>query len=153
LMTRSAAVIRLAIVTVVIACVPFVASAQSLDEVRKWFDTGEYQHIVDAAGGSQDPRVQYVVAQSQQKLRRTDDARRVYEQLAARPEGDPWQAIGRSGVAVLASNAAAAVQDGDQAVARAGDLAEAHYQRGLALSARQDFGAAAEAFQKAGELD
>src|SRR6185436_7927990 len=95
----------------------------------------------------------YVVAQSQQKLRRTDEARRVYEQLASRPEADPWRAIGRSAVAILSSNPAAAVQEADQAVAGGPAIAEAHFQRGLALSARQEIAEAAAAFQRAGELD
>jgi tetratricopeptide (TPR) repeat protein len=129
------------------------ASAQSLDEVRKLYDAGQYQQVTDTAGGSQDPRVVFVVAQSQQKLRRADEARRVYEQLASRPDGDPWRDIGRSAVALLSSNAAGAVQEADQAVAHGGSVAEAHYQRGLALSAKQDLAEAAAAFQKAADLD
>lgn len=129
------------------------ASAQSLDDVRKLYDAGQYQQVVDSAGGSQDPHVVFVVAQSQQKLRRADEARRVYEQLASRPDGDPWRDIGRSAVALLSSNAAGAVQEADQAVAHGGSVAEAHYQRGLALSAQQNLGDAAAAFQRAAELD
>jgi tetratricopeptide (TPR) repeat protein len=129
------------------------ASAQSLEDVRKLYDAGQYQQVVDTAGGSQDPRVVFVVAQSQQKLRRADEARRVYDQLASRPDGDPWRDIGRSAIALLSSNAAGAVQEADQAVAHGGSVAEAHYQRGLALSAQQNLAEAAAAFQKAADLD
>ena len=94
-----------------------------------------------------------MTALGQQKLRHADEARRAYDQLAARAEGDPWRAIGRSGAALLSSNAAGAVQEADRAVDSGASLAEAHYQRGLALSARQDLAEAAAAFQKAGELD
>src|SRR4029077_18729735 len=56
-------------------------------------------------------------------------------------------------VAQLASDAGAAVDAADQAVEHGGAIAEAHYQRGLALSARQDMANAAAAFEKATELD
>jgi tetratricopeptide (TPR) repeat protein len=129
------------------------ASAQALADVRKMFDAGQYQQAIDAAAASQDPRLIFLVAQSHQQLRHADEARRVYGQLAGRPDGDPWQAIGKSAVAMLASNAAGALQEADQAVARGGSIAEAHYQRGFALSAGQNVGEAATAFQKAAELD
>ena len=127
------------------------ALAQSLNDVRSLFDAGQYQQAMSTGGASQDPRVIFVVAQSHQKLRQTDEARGVYQRLAARP--DAWGAIGRSAVAVLSSNAAGAVQEADQAVASGGSIAEAFYQRGLALSAKGDVGEAASAFQKATDLD
>jgi tetratricopeptide (TPR) repeat protein len=127
------------------------ASAQSLADVRTLYDAGQYQQAIGTAGASQDPQVVFVIAQSHQKLRQPDQARGVYERLAAR--SDAWQAIGRSAVAVLSSNADGAVQAADQAVARGGSIAEAHFQRGLALSAKQDLAEAAAAFQKATELD
>ena len=92
-------------------------------------------------------------AQSHQKLRQRDEAREVYGQLAARGDGDPWGDVGRSAVALLAADAAGAVDAANQAVARGDSLPEAHYQRGLALSVRQDMANAAAAFEKATELD
>jgi len=148
-MTRQTLVLTVAL----LGAVASSASAQALNDVRTMFDAGQYQQAVDAAKASQDPHVMFLVAQSQQKLRRPDDARKIYEQLAARPAGDPWQAIGKSAVAVLSSNAAGAVQEADQAVAQGGSIAEAHFQRGLALAAKQDMAGAAAAFQKATELD
>ncbi len=127
------------------------ASAQSLPDVRAMFDAGNYQQAIDAASAIQDPRVIFLVAQSQQKLRHPDQAQHVYQQLAGRP--DAWGAIGKSAVAIAASNAGGALQEADQAVAKGGSIAEAHFQRGLALSAQQNFGEAANAFQKATELD
>ena len=100
-----------------------------------------------------DPRLVFLAAQSQQKLRRPDDARHAYERLAARPAADPWSAIGRSAIALLAGDAAGGVQQADQAVAGGPSIAEAHLQRGLALSAAQNMGDAAAAFQKASDLD
>ena len=146
-MVRQTIILTIALLTTVATG----ASAQALGDVRSMYDSGQYQQAIDAGGKSQDPRVLFVVAQSHQKLRHPDEAKRVYEQLAAR--SDAWQAIGKSAAAVLSSNAAGAVQEADQAVARGGSIAEAHYQRGLALSAKQDLAEAANAFQKATELD
>ena len=131
------------------------ASAQSLSDLRKLYDAGQYQQAIAAASSARDeqPRVTYLVAQSHQKLRHQDEARQVYGQLAGRGDGDPWRDIGRSAVALLASDAAAAVEAANQAVMRGGSLPEAHYQRGLALSVRQDMVNAAAAFEKATELD
>jgi tetratricopeptide (TPR) repeat protein len=127
------------------------ASAQDLGELRKQYDSGQYQQVAGAP--ADDPRVTFLVAQSQQKLGHRDEARQVYEKLAARGEDDPWQAVGRSAIALLGSNPGEAVEAANQAVARGDSLAEAHFQRGMALSAQQDMAAASEAFEKATELD
>jgi tetratricopeptide (TPR) repeat protein len=148
-MTRQTIVLAVAL----IAALPSAASAQALNEVRAKFDAGQYQQAIDVAAASQDPRLMFLVGQSQQKLRHPDQAKASYEKLAARPDGDPWDAIGKSAVALLSSNAAGAAQDADQAVARGGSIAEAHFQRGLAMSAQQNFAEAAASFQKATELD
>lgn len=134
------------------------ASAQSLSDLRKLYDAGQYQQAITSAAssrgsGDEQPRITYLVAQSHQKLRHTDEARQVYGQLAARGDGDPWHDIGRSAVALLASDASAAVEAANQAVSHGDSLPEAHYQRGLALSVRQDMANAAAAFEKATELD
>jgi tetratricopeptide (TPR) repeat protein len=128
------------------------ASAQSLSDLRKLYDAGRYQQVI-AAPPSGDPHVAYLVAQSHQKLGHRDEAQQAYSQLVARGEADPWHDIGRSAVALLASDAAGAVDAANQAVARGDSLAEAHFQRGLALSVRQDMANAAAAFEKATDLD
>jgi tetratricopeptide (TPR) repeat protein len=133
------------------------ASAQSLSDLRKHYDAGQYQQAIAAASsaqvsGDEQPRVTYLVAQSHQKLGHRDEARQVYGQLAARGDDDPWRDIGRSAIALL-TDAAAALDAANQAVARGNALPEAHYQRGLALSVRQDMADAAAAFEKATELD
>ena len=112
--------------------------AQGLNDVRRLFDSGQYQQVIAAA--AEDPRVTFLRAQSYEKLQQSNEARQVYAQLAARPESDAWQGVGRSALALTSSDAA-------------GALPEAYYQQGMALSANQDFGAAAVAFQKATELD
>ena len=130
------------------------ASAQGLADVRKMYDAGQYQQAVAAAqGAGDDARLVYLLAQSQQKLGHRDDARQMYSQLAARPDGDPWHDIGRSAVAQLGGDAAGAVEAATQAAERGAAIPEAHYQRGIALSAKQDWAEAAAAFEKAAELD
>src|SRR5690606_30972581 len=99
-----------------------------------------------------DPAVAYVVAQSHQKLGALDEARRVYQSLAARPEGDPWHFIGQSAAQLIDGDTDAALGSARQAVAIAGDNADAHYQLGLVLARRQDWGAAAASFDRAAEL-
>jgi tetratricopeptide (TPR) repeat protein len=134
------------------------ASAQSLSDLRRLYDAGQYQQTIATASsaqvsGDEQPRVAYLVAQSHQKLRHLDEARQAYGQLAAQGDGDPWGDIARSAVALLAADAGGAVDAANQAVARGDSLPEAHYQRGLALSVRQDMANAAAAFEKATELD
>ena len=141
-----------AAIGVVCAATPILV-AQSIGDLRKPFDAGQYQQAISAAGGSKDPRVIYLVGMSHQKLRHTDEARKSYEELAALPDSDAWHHVGESAVAILSSNAGAAVAAADQAVAKDDGLAEAHYQRGLALSAKQDMGGAAAEFQKAVDID
>jgi tetratricopeptide (TPR) repeat protein len=146
----------LAVVLAVAAAQP--ASAQSLSDLRKLYDAGQYQKAIATASSAQvsedeQPRVTYLVAQSRQKLGQRDEARQMYGQLAARGDGDPWSDVGRSAVALLAADAAGAVDAANQAVARGDSLPEAHFQRGLALSVRQDMASAAAAFEKTTELD
>jgi tetratricopeptide (TPR) repeat protein len=148
-MTRRALIVATAITAITAGRV----AAQPLNDARKAYDAGAYQQVVDTAGGSEDPHVLYVVAQSQQKLRRPDDARQIYQRLASRPDSDPWHGVGQSAIALLAGDAAAGVQEADRAVAADATLPEAHQQRGLALTARQSMADAAAAFEKAGELD
>ena len=134
------------------------ASAQSLSDLRKLYDAGQYQQAVASGSsakvsGDEQPRVTYLVALSYQKLRRRDEARQLFIQLAARDDGDPWHDIGQSAVALLTSDAGGAVEAANHAVARGDSIPEAYYQRGLALSVRQDMAGAAAAFEKATDLD
>ena len=130
------------------------ARAQGLADARKLYDAGQYQQAAAAAqAGADDPRMLYLLAQSQQKLGQRDEARQRYSQLASRPDGDPWHDIGQSAVALIANDAGGALAAANQAAERGGNVAEAHYQRGLAFSAQQDMANAAAAFEKATELD
>ena len=131
-----------------------IASAQDLGDLRKQFDAGQYQQVVDAAATATDVRASYLAAQSAQRLSAQHPAaKQAYEQLAGRPESDPWHDVGQSGLALLSSNVAAAIDAANRAVERDDSIPEAHYQAGLATMNRQDWQAAASHFDKAAQLD
>jgi tetratricopeptide (TPR) repeat protein len=131
---------------------PMIALAQD-GTVRQLFESGQYQRVIDATVDSADPQTLYVAAQSRQRLGATDEARRTYGQLAARPEGDVWHFIGLSGQHLLDDQTDAALGAAQQAAATAGALSSAHYQVGLVQAKRREWPAAAEAFDRAAELD
>lgn len=132
---------------------PSAASAQDGATVRRMFEAGQYQQVIESADGEASPEALYAAAQSHQKLGATDQARETYDQLAARPEGDAWHFIGLSGQQLLDDQTDAALESARQAAEMAGDLSDAQYQIGLVLAKRQDWGGAAEAFDRAAELN
>jgi tetratricopeptide (TPR) repeat protein len=133
--------------------VPALALAQDAAEVRKMYEAGQYQQVVERSNDGSAPAVVYTAAQSHQKLGANDQARESYGQLAARGEGDPWHFIGMSGQQLLDGQTDAAAESARQAVALAGNLAEAHFQLGLVLAKREDWAGAADAFDRAAELN
>jgi tetratricopeptide (TPR) repeat protein len=143
-----------ATLTIALACASGQAAfGQAVNDVRKLYDSGQYQQVIAAAGPEADPRVTFLRAQSHQKLSQENEAREAYAQLAGRPESDAWRDVGRSALALLAQDPAGALEASNQAVAHDDALPEAYYQQGLALAANQDFASAAVAFQKASDLD
>src|SRR5262249_39765471 len=65
--------------------VPHVVAGQSLADLRKLYDAGQYQQVIATARSADDPHIVYLVAQSHQKLSHQDDARKAYERLSGRP--------------------------------------------------------------------
>ncbi|OFW01976.1 MAG: hypothetical protein A3I61_00430 [Acidobacteria bacterium RIFCSPLOWO2_02_FULL_68_18] len=131
---------------------PAIAWAQDAAEVRRMFEAGRFQQVVDSAGDAAAPAVVYTAAQSHQKLGAAGEARAAYAQLATRGEDDPWHFIGLSGQQLLDDQTAAALESAQQAVALGPRLADAHYQMGLVHARREEWRAAAEAFDRAAEL-
>ena len=136
-----------------ILLIPTVAAAQDAAQVRKLFEAGQYQQAIDTAEGGESASALYTAAQSHQKLGESEQARATYDRLAARPEDDAWHFIGLSGQQLLNDSNDEALASAQQAVSVAGDLAEAHYQLGLVLAKRQDWRGAADAFDKAAQLN
>jgi tetratricopeptide (TPR) repeat protein len=129
---------------------PSVAIAQDTAQVRRMFEAGQYQQVIEAAADA--PEAIYTAAQSHQRLGAAAEARATYASLAARPEGDPWHFIGLSGEQLIDGNTEAALHSAQQATAVAGGLPEAHFQLGLVLAQRQDFAGAAAALDRAAEI-
>ena len=128
---------------------PALASAQDAAEVRRLFEAGQHQQVVEAASASAAPDVVYTAAQSHQKLGAMDQAREMYTQLAARPDGDAWHFIGLSGEQLLNDDTDAALASARRAVQLDAGLPEAQYQLGLVLAKRQAWAEAAAAFDSA----
>jgi tetratricopeptide (TPR) repeat protein len=134
-----------------------LAAGQNVADVRQLFDAGRYQEVLRAADVATDEadraaRLQYLAAQSYSKLNDLDAARRTYARLAD-SGSNPWAPIGRSALLLIDKQFDAALASADQAVAAMPSLPEAHYQRGLAFMARNDYGNAVEAFTRATTLD
>ena len=129
------------------------ADGQDAAEVRRMFEAGRFQQVVESASGDAAPAVIYTAAQSHQKLGATGEARAAYEQLATRDEDDPWHFVGLSGQQLLDGDTGAALGSAQRAVALAPRLADAHYQLGLVQARREDWRAAAEAFDRAADLN
>jgi tetratricopeptide (TPR) repeat protein len=132
--------------------VPALALAQSPADVQKLFEAGRFQQVVETTQPDADPAARYVVAQSHQRLGATDEARRVYEELAARPDDDVWHFIGLSARLLLDDDTAGARDAASGAVNANGESADAHYQLGLVHAKLQEWREAAAAFDRAAEL-
>jgi tetratricopeptide (TPR) repeat protein len=133
--------------------IPALASGQDAAEVRRMFEAGRFQQVVESSTGDVAPAVIYTAAQSHQKLGATGEARAAYEQLATRGEDDPWHFIGLSGQQLLDEQPGPALESAQRAASLAPGLADAHYQLGLVYAKRGDWGAAAGAFDRAAELN
>lgn len=141
------------ILAVALVLLPSFALAQDASEVRRLFEAGQYQRVVEAASPDAEPGVIYTAAQSHQKLGANDQANELYSQLASRGEDDVWHFIGQSGQQLVSDDVDGALQSARRAVAIDGGLAEAHFQLGLVLAKRQSWAEAAAAFDKAADLN
>jgi tetratricopeptide (TPR) repeat protein len=135
------------------ALVPALAFAQDTAEVRRMFEAGRFQQVVESTAPDAEPAAIYTVAQSHQRLGSTDQARQAYAQLASRAEDDVWHFIGLSGQQLLDDQGDAALESARHATAMAGGLADAHFQLGLVQARREDWRDAAAAFDRAAELN
>lgn len=135
-----------------------LTAGQTATDVRQLYDAGKYREVVEALDqatveADKASRLQYLAAQSYDKLNDAEAARRTYQRLADIGEETPWASIGRSALALMDKQFDEALGSADQAVRLAATLPEAHYQRGIVLMARKEYGDATDAFTKATELD
>jgi tetratricopeptide (TPR) repeat protein len=129
-------------------------AAQEETSVRKLYETGRFEEVAAAGaneGSPQDER--YLAAQSLLRLERTDEARAQFTAMMSEDEGDPWRAIGESGLAMIARDHEAAAAAARRATELAPDLFYAHYQLGRAEAERGQHAVAAEAFERACVID
>ena len=145
--------LKMAVCAAALTMMAPAAFAQNASQVQKLFEAGQYQRVVDSAQPDGDPAVLYTAAQSHQKLGETDRALETYGALAAHDEGDAWHFIGLSGQQLLQDDADGAAGSARRAVEIAGNMPEAHYQRGLVLAKRQEWPQAAAEFDRVTELN
>jgi tetratricopeptide (TPR) repeat protein len=144
---------RMLFAAALLALWPIAARGQDPAHLQKLFESGQYQQVVEATAPEAPPAALYLAGQSQQKLGANEQAAELYNRLLALPEGDPWRLVGQSAQQLLQGDAEGALATAQQAVAAAGDLPEAQYQLGLVQAKRQDWRAAADAFDRAAELN
>ena len=126
------------------------ASDDQRPQVQKLFQAGSYDEAVQAAQGG-DPASIYLAAQSLMRMEQGDRANAEFAKLTSSGDG-AWQAVGESGQALVANDAARAVEAARRATAAGGDNPFAHYQLGLATSKAGDFATASSALSRAAEL-
>ncbi len=124
-------------------------SARVLHEAGKY---AEAVAAVESLGEEASRADYYVVGQSLSRMDRRDEARDAFRKLEAGDE-DAWTFVGRSAVAVLDGDFAAALEHARMAVELDGGLFHAHYQIGLVRSLMGDYGGAAAAFERATAID
>jgi len=137
----------------VAAVIGTAVPADAQEQVRKMFESGNYQQVIEAAGPDAEPSVVYIAALSQQKAGAPDQAAASARRLSELPEDNPWRAIGQSLTQLLEDQVDAALDSARRAVDAPGAPLEAHYQLGLVLARRQEWREAAEAFDRVSEAD
>jgi tetratricopeptide (TPR) repeat protein len=117
------------------------------DDARKQFESGKYQAVVERTAKDDSPAAQYLKGLAHLRLKQNDEAKEAFGRLSGGDEA--WKAVGESAVALVDGNRDGALDAARTAVERNAGLAEAQYQLGTVLEARDDRPAAAEAFVKA----
>jgi tetratricopeptide (TPR) repeat protein len=148
-LTKTTSLTLATILCLLVHAVPAVAQG----DVRKLFEAGQYQPVIDAAGPEAQAPTIYLAALSHQKAGALEPAVATARRLAALPEDGPWHFIGQSLVALLEAQVDAAAASAQRAVDMPGAPAEAHYQLGLVFARQQQWREAAEAFDRAIEAD
>lgn len=141
------------IAAISVVLVPAAVLAQDGTRVRKMFEAGQFQQVVEAAQPESEPAVLYTAAQSQQKLGATDEALALYRQLSERADDDVWHFIGLSAARLLEGDTDAALESARESVNADPGSADAQYQLGLVLAKRQNWSEAATAFDRTADLN
>ena len=62
----------------------------TVGQIQSWHEAGQYQRVVDAAQGREEPRVVYLAGLAYLTLEQPDGARQMFQRLASRGATDPW---------------------------------------------------------------
>ena len=129
------------------------ASARSTaqEDARKLFESGKYPAVVERTAEDDSPGAQYLKGLAHLRLKQPDEAKDAFRRLERGDEA--WKAVGESAVALVDGNRDGALDAARTAVERNAGLAEAQYQLGVVLEARNERPAAADAFVKATEAN
>jgi tetratricopeptide (TPR) repeat protein len=124
---------------------------------KQLLEAGQYEEVAQAVASSReqgqvDPADTYLAAQSFLKLGQSDNAKGELARLLCL-EGDAWKLIGQSSIALIDGDTESALETANQAVATAPEVFFAHYQLGLVKAEQQDWPGAAEAFERASQID
>jgi tetratricopeptide (TPR) repeat protein len=137
--------------TLAAASVAAAVGINAQDDTRKLFESGQFQKVVEQTPDDAPAEAQYLKGLAQLRLGQNDGAKAAFGRLPG--GGDAWRSVGDSAVALIDGNQDGALEAARAAVAADASLPAAHYQLGLALEARGDNPAAAEAFAKAAEAN
>ncbi len=140
-------------VGLVLAALVWTADAYAQGEIRKQFESGRYQQVIEAASPEAAPPVVYMAALSHQKAGAVDQAVAVARRLGELPEDNSWHFVGLSLAQLLEDQTDAALESARRAAEVPGAPVEAQYQLGLVLARRQEWQPAAEAFDRVTEAD
>ena len=151
---------RVLLVLLLVITVATLAQAvpQTITEVRKLYESGQDQRVIQLVTASRTQGtarapLSFEAAHSYERLKQSTQAKQLYTQIATLPTSDPWKYIGQSGVAIIDRNYDSAVSNATRATSLGPNLAQAHYQLGMAYAYKQDHTRAAPAFAKATTLD
>jgi len=148
--TRFTGMLLAATAAAALATPAFAQPAPAPEDVQKIFDAGRYQEVVDKTPAEAPPDAQYRRGLAHRKLNQNDPAKEDFGRLAG--AGEAWAAVGQSANLLIDGNLDGALEAARKGVAAGGELAQAHYQLGLVLDARNENADAANAFARAVEL-
>ena len=124
---------------------------------RQLFEAGQYEQALEAVAqqrqlGAANPADTYLAVQSLVKLGRPDQAKAELAQLEGSAD-EIWKLIARSASMLIDGNVGPALDAANQAAAAAPESFFAHYQLGLVRAQQEDWAGAADAFERASQLD
>ena len=124
---------------------------------RALFEAGQYEQAIRAVAqerqrGMNEPADIYLSAQSYERLGQPDRAKAEFALLDDLKDA-AWRLVGDSAESLIDTDVEQALKAATQAAASAPDFFFAQYQLGLVKAERQDWTGAADAFERASQID